>query len=240
MGLFALFPGASIATIPFLFGFYDQLFWQKEKKVQALSIFLGFLLILVLLSSLIESLLAISSFRIYAYSFLTGIQLVAVRFLLKKIHYWNFPLFLFLSIGLLLSAFALPKMTGTELFVFPLFWQGFLAAFSFLLPGFGVMNSIPFVFPSFFLYLLGMLLALPLLSFFLFKRWKNQRERTLAFFLGLSIGSLPAIWPYSPFIHFIHQETIVNMTNIQMVISFFCFLLGYFPIVKLLKWQQAK
>ncbi|HSW72320.1 MAG TPA: hypothetical protein VLG44_02790, partial [Chlamydiales bacterium] len=127
-----------------------------------------------------------------------------------------------------------------ELFLLPFFWQGFLTAFSFLLPGFGVMNAIPLSFPSFFLYLFGMLLAVPLLSFVLFKRWKNQRERTLSFFLGLSIGSLPAIWPYSPFIHFIHQETIVNMTNIQMVISFFCFLLGYFPVLKLMKLQKMK
>lgn len=238
MGLFALFPGASMATIPFLLGSYDLLFWQKEKKSYLLPI-LGFILGCALFSSLISSFMEVSSFRVYAYSFLTGFQLAAVRYLLKKIHYWKLTLFLFLSMGLLLSAFALPKMVGTELFHFSVFWQGCITAGSFFFPGFGVMNPAFFSFPSYLYFLLGMIMTLPLISFFFFNFWKNQREKALSFFLGLSLGSLPAIWPYSPFIHFIHQETIVHLTNQQMVMSFFLFLLGYFPIVKFQKWQKG-
>jgi uncharacterized membrane protein len=238
MGFTASLPGVSPAAIPFLFSSYEDLigsfnfdffrllvqgkFKFALKKLQIrlfLPVAAGAIFSIAVSYHIVSFFLESALPRVYLYSSFLGITLAAARVIQKKILAWKAPQFFFLTAGLIFSMFSLFGFSGASLLSHSSgFFSGLVAICSYLLPGFSFPSS------SHFSALLGALIGWLFFSRLFSVLLKNYRERTLSFFLGSLLGSIPLIWPFGPHIHshFVAPLESFSLRNMELIVSFLC------------------
>ncbi len=263
IGMFVLIPGASLPITLFLFGQYEILLYplkfkpaEKANRYFLLLLLAGSFLSFCGFLSPISFWLSHATSRVYLYSFILGLTFASLRIIQKKIHFWKLSQFMVLMAGFLFASLALPSLIKEDLsffsyFKLKAFFSGCALAISFFWPGISFQSA---------LILLGIepqisltqgfliLVTGTLLGWFFWQKvfkaiYKKYREKTLSFFLGSILGSLPLIWPFGPFIHYHfirQQETFPSLDNSQIIICFAFILIGYFPFIKFYKWQKKE
>lgn len=242
--------------------FYRSFFSGKYKEViqdRGLRSFLllsgGVSLSLFLFSPFLYRLLETSVSRIHVYAFFLGCTIACARLIQKKIFSWKAHQFFFLALGLFCSFLAFPGVLSpsTHFSSLRAFLCGTAVVGGFLVPGFspdpffsvlgaGKLFSSESFFPYIFL-CLGTVLGWFLLSRGFSYALKNHREKTLSFFLGNLLGSVPLIWPFAPFIHryfTLTQDSVPFLSNHQMVESFALILAGYLLSLWLHQWRKRE
>ncbi|MCL6269302.1 DUF368 domain-containing protein [Sansalvadorimonas sp. 2012CJ34-2] len=195
-------------------------FWSYINGSFLITLFTGILTSLFSLAKLITWLL--DHHPVLVWSFFFGLVLVSAWHVAKQIRRWPASTVLPFLVGAVLAwviAGGVPAAAGNEVNLFTFFWAGALAICAMILPG---------ISGSFILLLLGLygsvlsavkdldLLVLTVLAsgcvvgllvFARFLSWLLLRARmqTLAFLVGLMLGSLNKIWPW--------KETLTTRVN---------------------------
>lgn len=231
MGAADLVPGVSGGTIAFIFGIYEELM-QSIKTVsgETLKLILkgkfkdawdsipfkfliplaaGLGLAIILLSSLIEFLLA--EYPVYIWSFFFGLVIASVIVISQRIVKWDVK-DVFGAISGAIAAFlivgAVPVETPANPIAF--FLAGFIAICAMILPGISgsflllimgkyeqvlaAVNDRDFVTVG--LVGLGAIFGLAIFARFLSWLFKNHHNIVVAILTGFMVGSLRKIWPW--------------------------------------------
>ncbi len=242
--------------------FYRSFFSGKYKEIFQDQRFRSFLLLatglcfsLFLFSPFLFRLLGTPVSRMHVYAFFLGCTLACARLIQKKIFSWKAHQFLFLALGLCCSLLAFPGVLSPGIHFSSLraFLCGAAVVGGFLVPGLSPDPFYPVLgaeklfssqqFSPYIFLCLGTVAGWFLLSRGFSYALKNHREKTLSFFLGNLLGSVPLIWPFAPFIHHHFapaKEDVSFFSNHQMVESFALILAGYLLSLWLHQWRRRE
>ena len=236
MGIADIIPGVSGGTIALITGIYRELlntlnlidlnFFQTIVKFQfkkidskynvnfLLSLILGITFSLVVFSQILLFLL--NNFSTPLWSFFFGLIVSSIFFLLKKIKRWEFIIYFFLMLGLVLGLFLQNLNPGNfEITYVFLFLCGMLSITAMLLPGISgayilillgayetmiitlteVVKFNSDYFLNLFSFISGALVSVKLFSKFLSWTFKKYTNETFSCLTGFMMGSIPSLWP---------------------------------------------
>tara|TARA_B100001996_G_scaffold382752_2_gene375552 strand:- start:299 stop:1198 length:900 start_codon:yes stop_codon:yes gene_type:complete len=267
MGAADIIPGVSGGTIALISGIYEELittisnfnfskfsilkkqnfnfFWKEINGNFILSLFLGIILSIILLSNTI--LYIIKEFPIQIWSFFFGLIFSSIFYLIKEIKPIKILNVFFVFSGITISYFLTTITPSTEnISLIYLFFASIAAIIAMILPGisgafililFGVyevvlktindfinmlitlsFQNFDILFSKLFTITLGIFFGL--ISFSKIIKWmfNHYKKNILSFLIGMMIGSLPEIWPLKK--NYISFENIIIYVSIFMMIGF--------------------
>ena len=236
MGIADIIPGVSGGTIALITGIYKELLntinlidlnffqtilkFQLKKMVSKYNVNFLFSLILGIAFSIIVFsqilLFLFNNFSTPLWSFFFGLIVSSIFFLLKKIKKWEFNVYFFLTIGLILGLILQNLNPGNfEINYIYLFLCGMLSITAMLLPGVSgayilillgayetmivtlteVVKFNSDYFLNLFAFISGALVSIKLFSKFLSWTFKKYTNETFSCLTGFMMGSLPSLWP---------------------------------------------
>ena len=237
MGIAEIIPGVSGGTLAFITGIYTELvdsiksvnlgslklffkfqfknFWQQINGNFLLTLFIGMISSILILSRFIIFLLDNHHFKIWGFFF--GLILSSAFIIFKSISNLNTKSYFFLSLGFVVSGYiSLVAPSSTPNTYFFIFISGAIAISAMILPG--ISGSFILVFLSKYEFILSSLnsLEINVLTVFLagcvtglvtFSRllsylFKNYYDSVVSILVGFLMGSLIKIWPFYQIIEF--------------------------------------
>lgn len=231
MGAADIVPGVSGGTIAFITGIYDRLLgainavnlsalktlrsqgvaaaWKQIDGTFLMSLFLGMLTSIILLSSPITYLL--QNHPVLIWSFFFGLVLASIWLVGKQIHKYDFWLVLIFISGAVLAYWitTLEVLTGSDNLLY-IFIAGSIAICAMILPGISgafillILGVYQIIINAIhdrdlkMIAVFGLGCIIGLLSFSRLLKWllNNKRAQTLAVLTGFLLGSLNKIWPW--------------------------------------------
>lgn len=182
--------------------------WRQINGAFLLTLLLGILCAAFLLANIVSYLLEI--YEPFVMAFFTGLILASSLFLRKQVHGWTLDKILLLGLGILLALLMnfLPRYEQQPGLLF-IFFSGAIAICAMILPGIsgafilvllGSYESILQAVRNFdmgvlLLFIAGCASGLIAFSNILAYLLRHFHEQTLAFLLGILLGSLYTIWP---------------------------------------------
>ena len=237
MGIAEIIPGVSGGTLAFITGIYTELvdsiksvnlgslkllfkfqfknFWQQINGNFLLTLFIGMISSILILSRFIIFLLDNHHFKIWGFFF--GLILSSAFIIFKSISNLNTKSYFFLSLGFVVSGYiSLVAPSSTPNTYFFIFISGAIAISAMILPG--ISGSFILVYLSKYEFILSSLnsLEINVLTVFLagcvtglvtFSRllsylFKNYYDSVVSILVGFLMGSLIKIWPFYQIIEF--------------------------------------
>jgi len=213
----------NISKFKLLIHFKYREFWISINGNFILSIFSGILISIIIFSGLIK--FFINEYPIQLWSFFFGLILSSVFYLLNKVKPINsYNIFLILTGIILAYSLTLLSPSNEKISLSYLFFSSIIAIIAMILPGIsgafifillGVyelvietvknsfkilltldLNLISSLYSKLLVIILGMIIGLKIFSKTLKWLFKNYKNQTLSFLIGIMIGALPKIWPW--------------------------------------------
>ena len=231
MGIAEIIPGVSGGTLAFITGIYQELinsiksinlksiklltkfqfkkFWIHINGNFLLTLLVGMITSILLLSRIISFLLNNYNFQLWGFFF--GLIISSALLISKSITSFNFKNFLWLLLGLLISGYisliAPSSSPNSSLFIF---LSGAIAISAMILPGISgsfilvflskyefILNSLNnFDLTVLSVFILGCLFGLATFSRLLSYLFKNFNDIVISVLIGFLFGSLIKIWPF--------------------------------------------
>ncbi len=237
MGIAEIIPGVSGGTLAFITGIYTELvdsiksvnlgslkllfkfqfknFWQQINGNFLLTLFIGMISSILILSRFIIFLLDNHHFKIWGFFF--GLILSSAFIIFKSISNLNTKSYFFLSLGFVVSGYiSLVAPSSTPNTYFFIFISGAIAISAMILPG--ISGSFILVYLSKYEFILSSLnsLEINVLTVFLagcvtglvtFSRllsylFNNYYDSVVSILVGFLMGSLIKIWPFYEIIEY--------------------------------------
>ena len=231
MGIAEIVPGVSGGTIAFITGIYKELinsiksinvisirflikfqfkkFWNHINGNFLLTLLIGMIASVLLLSRIITFLLDNYSFQIWGFFF--GLIISSAFLISKSIHNLNFQNYLWLFLGLTLSGYiSLVAPSSTPNSIIFVFLSGAIAISAMILPG--ISGSFILVFLSKYefilkalnsfdtavisIFLVGCIVGLVTFSRVFSYLFKRYNDVVISVLIGFLFGSLFKIWPF--------------------------------------------
>ena len=259
MGIADAIPGVSGGTIALLLGIYEEListisslnvnllidlkqngfksFWKKLNGNFLVTLIVGIGISLIFFIKISSKLL--NDYPMFIWSFFLGLIIATVYVIFKLIKTWDYiniiSAFATIILSSILSSFSLN--TSDEISLIYILVCGIIASSAMILPGISgslilvIMGVYKVLIDSvnnleisiIFTFIIGAITGLISFSKILSWLFNNYKNLTYSIMLGLVIGSIGKVWPWK-------QNEIVQLANLDMIISLILVIIGFFII----------
>ena len=222
-------------------------FWKKLNGNFLLVLSLGIGISLISFVKISANLL--ENFPLFIWSFFLGLIFATIYVIYIMINHWSVVSLFFLVISILfslfLSSFSIYETAEISL-LFVLFC-GIIASSAMILPGISgslilvILGVYAYLIKSIdnlefiviFTFILGAIIGLLGFSRILKYLFKNHRNVTYTFMLGLVIGSIEKVWPWN-------KSFSVELSNLNLLLSVSLVILGFIIVFLLEKTKNIK
>ena len=259
MGIADAIPGVSGGTIALLLGIYEEListisglninllidlkqngfksFWKKLNGNFLFTLIVGIGISLIFFIKISSKLL--NDYPIFIWSFFLGLIIATVYVIFKLIKIWDYiniiSAFATIILSSILSSISLNS--SDEISLIYILVCGIIASSAMILPGISgslilvIMGVYKVLIDSvnnleisiIFTFIIGAITGLISFSKILSWLFNNYKNLTYSIMLGLVIGSIGKVWPWK-------QNEIVQLANLDMIISLILVIIGFFMI----------
>lgn len=259
MGIADAIPGVSGGTIALLLGIYEEListisslnvnllidlkqngfksFWKKLNGNFLVILITGIGISLIFFIKISSKLL--NDYPMFIWSFFLGLIIATVYVIFKLIKTWDYiniiSAFATIILSSILSSISLNS--SDEISLIYILVCGIIASSAMILPGISgslilvIMGVYKVLIDSvnnletsiIFTFIIGAITGLISFSKILSWLFNNYKDLTYSIMLGLVIGSIGKVWPWK-------QNEIVQLANLDMIISLILVIIGFFMI----------
>ena len=267
MGIADAIPGVSGGTIALLLGIYEEListisslnvnllidlkqngfksFWKKLNGNFLVILITGIGISLIFFIKISSKLL--NDYPMFIWSFFLGLIIATVYVIFKLIKTWDYiniiSAFATIILSSILSSISLNS--SDEISLIYILVCGIIASSAMILPGISgslilvIMGVYKVLIDSvnnleisiIFTFIIGAITGLISFSKILSWLFNNYKDLTYSIMLGLVIGSIGKVWPWK-------QNEIVQLANLDMIISLILVIIGFFMIFIIEKFNS--